>query len=530
MGTNFLEIGFNKNEDNEIVRFIKLISSSNDKILILTTREYILSQAKDKSEILNYSDIDFSKCIIDLGSYTNLIKAEILYSHLYYSKVPEKYINAIVNTGFYNFIIYHNNYNPRIIEYFTSKSVWRGIDTNDFLEKIKDFLNNPTKVWEHAFLNKISVISQYLLINLLPFYKGILIDDLKEVLYSFFSVTSSKYNNLCFDSIHFMKSISELEGSFITTSSDNRGRTIVKFKNPSIFDFLVIYVDTHLKDVIDDMMKSSIFLNQLIDISVLNSNKINLVEVGDMSFIAKLFNKIVLDFNKMSILDINIMVFQSRIIISNKHYNSIDDKLVFLIEKFNVSANCDMYNFIVKKFQEVAEFGSIDGRDISRYVSLLNLVKSKVHFNVLETVSRIVDNIKTIEDIEALLVFSTLYVDEFSVYLKTDNNLEFMIQDVISSRVENSDSMFLSDLIDIADRFRSAFDLNLGYTIDRIHSRLEEEMYSNMRDAHDSNEDYIDEDDRHEMPYRNEETLGRSINLIEDIFDSLKIHSGTKDD
>ncbi len=51
LGRNFLEERLEKNEDQRLVRFIEKIKSGSNKKLIMTTREYILSQAKLKYEI-----------------------------------------------------------------------------------------------------------------------------------------------------------------------------------------------------------------------------------------------------------------------------------------------------------------------------------------------------------------------------------------------------------------------------------------------------------------------------------------------
>jgi hypothetical protein len=88
LGSNFLEERLKKNEDQRLVRFIERIKNGSNKKLIITTREYILSQAKLKYEIFANFNSDLAKCIIDLAKYSKLIRAEILYNHLFYSNLP----------------------------------------------------------------------------------------------------------------------------------------------------------------------------------------------------------------------------------------------------------------------------------------------------------------------------------------------------------------------------------------------------------------------------------------------------------
>lgn len=83
------ETHLTKNEDSSLITFINRINKSKNKKLILTAREYILQQSKLLYEKIE--KFDFKKCIIDLKNYTNKIKADILYSHLYFSELPQEY-------------------------------------------------------------------------------------------------------------------------------------------------------------------------------------------------------------------------------------------------------------------------------------------------------------------------------------------------------------------------------------------------------------------------------------------------------
>ena len=88
-----------KNEDSSLILFISKINKSQNKKMILTTREYILQQKRILYEKIN--NFDFKKCIIDLKNYTKRIKAEILYSHLYFSELPYEYILALIDNEHY---------------------------------------------------------------------------------------------------------------------------------------------------------------------------------------------------------------------------------------------------------------------------------------------------------------------------------------------------------------------------------------------------------------------------------------------
>jgi len=135
LGTNFLENKLPNNEEQRIVKFIERVSKSNDKILILTTREYILAQAKQKYDAFNNPSLEFAKCIIDLSQYTKIVKAKILYNHIYFSNLPSEYINNLLSKDTYKSIIEHPNYNPRIIQTITKDEIWKHIESSKFSKK-----------------------------------------------------------------------------------------------------------------------------------------------------------------------------------------------------------------------------------------------------------------------------------------------------------------------------------------------------------------------------------------------------------
>jgi len=178
LGTNFLEAGLVKNEDKRLLRFIETVNRINNKKLILTTREYILNQARIKYELLTSKKIDISKCIIDLSKYTKRAKAQILYNHLFFYNVPSTYIDSLLHKKRYFLIINHPNYNPRAIEFMTQNI--EEVLSEDYFDYFMASLNNPIKIWEHSFENQITAASRYVLYALLISNGETTLDVLKE--------------------------------------------------------------------------------------------------------------------------------------------------------------------------------------------------------------------------------------------------------------------------------------------------------------------------------------------------------------
>jgi len=254
LGRNFLHNKLSTNEEKQILKFINRIKRSDNKLLIFTTREYILQQAKNIYDLFDSSSIEMAKCIIDLSQYTKMVKAQILYNHLFFSDINTPHLHNLLDNERYMEIIDHDNYNPRIIETITDEDVWSNIDPNDFFSSFKGFLDFPESVWKHVFENQIEEFSRSLLYVLVTCGTPIRLIDLKLALTSFLYLKEE------FRTSRFNKALKELENTFISTNSIE-SEFIVEFQNPSIQDFLT----NHLKnepEIIVRLLKSATFLNQ----------------------------------------------------------------------------------------------------------------------------------------------------------------------------------------------------------------------------------------------------------------------------
>jgi hypothetical protein len=87
---------------------------------------------------------------LEVNNLSDIEKAYILYNHLYYSDLEEKYISIVYENKNYNKIINHKNYNPRLIEFITNKKRVN-IDENKYLDFIINNLDNPSEIWKNVF-------------------------------------------------------------------------------------------------------------------------------------------------------------------------------------------------------------------------------------------------------------------------------------------------------------------------------------------------------------------------------------------
>src|SRR3989339_700510 len=249
-----------KNEDERIIDFIDAIKESTHSKLVLTTREYVLQQAKMKSEIIFRGNKDLKKCIIDLKKYTRYIKAKILYNHLYFSDLPSAYINELIKNKEYLKIIDHKNYNPRIISEMSKKSMNTGVSANDFVKIFLQNLDNPLLIWKSAFSNRLSQASRNLLMLMFTLPNKVFIEDLR-CSYIRYNGAHSKEYNYHINSTDFQNALEECKGDFITFEKD-KNKITVGYCNPSIKDFILGFIKENKNESVI-FLKASVFFTQI---------------------------------------------------------------------------------------------------------------------------------------------------------------------------------------------------------------------------------------------------------------------------
>ena len=233
-----------KNEDKDLVSFIKRVGLNRDNWrFILTTREYILQSAQEKYEELDNERFEIAQCVIKIADYAHSIRAKILFNHLYFSDIELKYMQAFLNYQDFYTILSHRNYNPRVIEYMTSSFMLNKIDPKDYVSSFINNLDNPIKIWEHAFKTHISELSRSILLAMSALPDEVLIEDLEQITESFHKKRNLKKEQ-SFNTNSFYLEIKKLEGNFIITKSIGN-KILVEYHSPSIQDFLSFYLSEY---------------------------------------------------------------------------------------------------------------------------------------------------------------------------------------------------------------------------------------------------------------------------------------------
>lgn len=241
LGSTVFEMG-EKKFDQKILSFIYKVQHTQGKLFILTTREYILSDAFIHYEKFELNHIDIAKCTLGLNHYTKQIRAAILYNHLADAQLPDQYIETLLENGNYKQLINHTNFNPRVIETFINDKVWETVEPKDFMDKLMSFFDSPLSVWEKAF-EKLEITTRYILLVLATMPVPVRVDDWRTAFEHFRQKHSAKLGLQC-DEQKWMEAIKVLEDCFVITDRLDGG-LIVKLYNPSVRDFLSAYIAAH---------------------------------------------------------------------------------------------------------------------------------------------------------------------------------------------------------------------------------------------------------------------------------------------
>ncbi len=260
---NFESQKLEKNEDQRLLSMLELVKRHSNIRFILTTREYILADAKQQYARLAQADLNIEKFTLSLQQYTKANKARILFNHLYFSDLPQSRLDAVVKSGVYKIIVGHQNYNPRIVRGICEFSTHKFLNDEDFVSRISQQFDDPSEVWNHAFLHDIHPNSRILLYILWSFGQEATLSALNE---AYSAVASDSIASVSRDS--FDSALKELDGNFISTqrfkvigNADNP-EIVVRFHNPSIRDYIKHLVHTRY-DVLQWLISSSLRFIQI---------------------------------------------------------------------------------------------------------------------------------------------------------------------------------------------------------------------------------------------------------------------------
>ena len=296
--------GSNSNEfmatlsEEEIV---SIYENSNENLkIIINSRTSIFNDVNEKYDKIGR--LGLKPFIIETSEFTYIEKARILIKHLKNSKLSSTIIYELFKNGkYYTFeiesykniyaIIYHRNYNPRLIELITSEKF---SFHENYIDKVMENLDNPNQIYDHAFNNNLN-------------------DDERKILKVICSKSLYKYNyevnldnlekfivdNFNIDEDQFKLGLQKLEKSFISIYK-NRNNYVCKFYDPSVRDYCINKFNNskamqYILEKTDDINDlDNLLLNDKIDWQC-KKNKIIELDYDNFQVFEKLKLKIIRD-------------------------------------------------------------------------------------------------------------------------------------------------------------------------------------------------------------------------------------------
>ena len=252
------ELRLRKNEESRLARFLERVRNSDDKKFILTTREYILSEAERRYEGLSRAEFASYTSIVSLDDYTPLIRARILYNHLFFSDLPRGLKTALVPEGSYWGVIRHRNYNPRVIEHAVSLPSVADLSPEEFVSHVINTLEDPATVWQSIFDN-LPQVARRILLGMASLPSEVLLDDLGTAVCSLF------HNDL--DPGEFQSAVGTVEGTFLKIGEARPGQgkhaRVVTIRDPSVRDYLWSRLEV-VEGEAESLLESAVFFEQCV--------------------------------------------------------------------------------------------------------------------------------------------------------------------------------------------------------------------------------------------------------------------------
>ncbi|MEU8613182.1 ATP-binding protein [Actinoplanes sp. NPDC048791] len=230
LGQTALEDKLRKNEDGRLLRLLEHVARNPRKRLILTTREYVLAQARQRYERLGRTDFDPLTRVVNVAEYQLDTRAQILYNHVYFADLTAAQKVSFSEPGTYLPIVEHRNFNPRLIA-LTLSLTKADTDPGEVAANVLRSLDDPSDLWRHLVENQLTA-HQVALLESAYSLGPANIDPLRR---AWRSLTEVRRTPASEDD--FRKALQILDGTLLTIFDyENTVRIVVG--NPSVQDFM----------------------------------------------------------------------------------------------------------------------------------------------------------------------------------------------------------------------------------------------------------------------------------------------------
>lgn len=239
LGANFLQESEGLALERQLIELVRAVSHADGQHkLLLTTRDYVLSQACWRLERLGEAAEELGRVTVDIQQLSSIHRARLLHSHLFHAGLPSELLEPWIRQRGYHRVINHRNFNPRLIAAI-AKEAHQLHRNQEFGPWLIQQLGNPERYWDKAF-RKLSEGAQHFLYVLALADQQAALNDLTAL----------------FDNVHMQlmsgtsqpdalrEAMIELEPNFIATH-ERAGYLWCAFVNPGVADTVFQRLGNH---------------------------------------------------------------------------------------------------------------------------------------------------------------------------------------------------------------------------------------------------------------------------------------------
>ena len=417
-GSSFKDKNYSHIENTKFINFVDKISKTNNKILVITSRDYIIKQVdNDLKRILGNKEY-----LLDIKKISLNLRYKILYKYLSTSNINYSYIEYILENP--EMIIKHNNFNPRIIEMYINSDFHLEVTKYKYLEYLIETLDSPISFLDEVY-QKQTKEAQLLLYLMLTIEPPILLKDLEEAYLNIINSSNKNYSNYNLENI-----ISQLEKNFIRTYYINNKGIVIDFINNSIIDYLYDCKD-NFKEFEFDIINNLTYFNQMIFFLKDEDNFWKLPLLPNSYKTIK--EKLISDIDNLSII---IGTFYDTI----EYYNmTSEEQLIYkLLKLCNIDdLDKEVVELIIEKYNQI--INALDNKDrtyiyednLSELLELYEKIKKYININKKEYVDIYYKNIEHTYELNLLLEDKEFQEEIKAIGLDNKQKLTELYKDII---------------------------------------------------------------------------------------------------
>lgn len=443
-------------QENELLALIKYVKRNSKKLLIMNSRVTIYHEANERTPgLVNSLDKqEYKAFVLDMTNVSVIEKAKIFYNHLFFCEVPIAYRENIRNNKNYQKVIKHINYNPRIIEFVTSKRQWELVKPDEYTNFILRCLKNPEQIWRNEYERRLVNVDRILLTTLYSLTNTVISLEVVKKCYEY---RIGLIQGIDLSINHFEQSLKRLQDSMIKIV-DVKGRKMLSVANPSVNDFLAAYLERNKTEKIG-IISSSICVQQLN--RLLNDEDYE-KELHRIFIDGSVINY-VFESKKQKIGFISYYCMEKRI---------LDERYKKFLEGFAMKP-CNIDVFDERKIPRKWLFKKLFDDEIYCFYELSNIILD------MANLKRIVSQLFLDEAIEFVRRSEHLFKDELRETFK--EIIEEVIQDLIEDYCDNVSAdeydISISDIVGnhMYENERGCY-INSDAAIDEVDSIVEEKV------------------------------------------------------